>query len=472
MSSWFFSLQFRLLVGFGLVLALTLGSVSVYIGIAARQEVERIQGQFDEARTNRVNETLSQFYSANGGWAGVQAVIERAGFLSDREIVVVDEDGTVVGDSRGRLGTSPITTEAKSRSYPLLMDGHRVGHVFVGHGERRPRSGLPFRGLGRFVPPEGMESFQEPRLTRFAEAINRSLVFAGLAAGAGGILLVSLVSRRTLGPVRALNSAARALGQGHLSQRVEARGRDEIGELGSTFNSMADGLESAERQRRNMVADVAHELRTPLSNIQGYVEALRDGLLEPDASTVETIHQQVMLLSRLVEDLGLLAETEAQDFRLDREPVSIGDAMRGSLEAFRRKAEAKGVIIKEEIPADLPLVDLDRTRVSQVVGNLLENAIRHTPSGGHVTVSARAEGSKVSVTIADSGEGMPAEVLPYIFERFYRVDPSRARTTGGTGLGLTIAKQLVEAHGGAIRAESAEGQGTRFVFDLPLRRGT
>ena len=308
----------------------------------------------------------------------------------------------------------------------------------------------------------------EPHVSRLAASLNRSLLWTGLAAGAGGILLISLVSRRALASVRALNVAAQAVGGGDLSQRVPARGRDEVGELGRAFNTMADGLENAERQRRNMVADVAHELRTPLSNIQGYVEALRDGLLKPDGPTLDAIHRQVVHLSHLVEDLKLLAETEAPDFRLNRRSDSIGDVIQRSIEAFRLRAEAKGISLRTDIPADLPRVHLDRTRISQVMSNLLENAIAHTPAGGRVSVSTGVHDSEITVTVADTGEGIPAEELPYVFERFHRVDPSRARATGGAGLGLTIAKQLVEAHGGSIRAESALGEGSRFIFELPL----
>ena len=169
-----------------------------------------------------------------------------------------------------------------------------------------------------------------------------------------------------------------------------------------------------------------------------------------------------------MEDLKLLAETEAEDFRLNREPDSLEDAIRRSADAFRPRAESKDVAIDIEVPSELPLVEFDRTRIAQVVGNLLENAIRHTPSGGVVTVSAKVEESLARVMVADSGEGIAPEAVAHVFERFYRVDPSRTRTTGGVGLGLTIAKQLVEAHGGSIRAASTTGKGSRFIFDLPL----
>ncbi len=453
MPRWFFSLQFRLMVGFALVLALALGAVSWYIGYQARQEVARIQRDFEEVRKERVHRMVAQFYDARGEWTGLQQVVERAGSLYSRRIVVTDSTGRVVGDTGIGVRPPPIRRGREGVPYPVMSRGRQVAFVIVTASD---------------VPDE----LPEPPLTRFAEQTNRSLLWAGLATGAGGILLISLMSRRVLSSVRTLNSAADRLGRGDLSQRVPARGRDEISELGRTFNVMADGLENAERQRRNMVADVAHELRTPLSNIQGYVEAVRDGVLPADAATIETIHKQGLNLAHLVEDLRALAEAESPDLRLDRQPYSVNDLVAASVEAFRPRADAGGVSVGLDGDDRLPVAEIDRTRITQVVGNLLDNAIRHTPSGGSVTVSTRTAGPDVSVTVADTGEGIPAEVLPYVFERFYRADPSRARTTGGAGLGLTIAKQLVEAHGGTISVESTQGKGSLFVFTLPMHART
>ena len=477
MRNWISSLQFRLILSFALVLSLALGSVSVYLGYTADREVDRIQERTDAARMTRIQQTLSRFYSNNNDWQGLQSVAERAGFLAGREIVVVDEDGQTVADTRGPKATGNRMTGREKGFSPMMFGKRHIGYLLI-RGEHDPNPtqspeafGVSNGDVSRApTRPEPFGEFQDPPLTRFAEATNRSLILAGTAAGVAGILVVSLMSRQILGSVRTLNSAARRLGRGDLSQRVSEGGRDEIGQLGRTFNTMAEGLENAERQRRNLTADVAHELRTPLSNIQGYVEALRDGVLPPDGDTLDTIHQQVLHLSHLVEDLRLLAETEAGDFRLDSQPGSLVDAIRSSVEAIRPRAEAKGVDVSLEVPDEIPLFSFDRTRMTQVLGNLLENAVRHTPSGGGVTVSAHVENSNVSVAIVDGGEGIPEEALAHIFDRFYRVDASRARTTGGAGLGLTIARQLVEAHGGSIRAESTVGHGSRFVFDLPLNR--
>ena len=234
---------------------------------------------------------------------------------------------------------------------------------------------------------------------------------------------------------------------------------------------MADALEDSERQRRAMVSDVAHELRTPLANIQGHIEAMQDGLLQPDAENLGTVHQQTLHLNRLVNDLALLASAESRELSLTMEPTSIHEIVEEVIESFRPRADAASVDLSGATLADLPPVPLDQLRIRQVLSNLIDNAIRHTPAGGSVAVSAEPrDHDVVRVVVADTGPGIPPADLPHIFDRLYRVDPSRDRATGGSGLGLTIARQLVEAHRGTIWAESTEGQGSRFGFDLPVRQ--
>lgn len=434
-------------MGFTMVLALALGSVSLYVGFTAQREAERYQQEVEGARAARVEELVAQYYADHRAWVGLQPSLEQAGSLYGRRILVRDSEGRVVADSHQRFGSPWREAGHETQFVTVLSNGLEVGSVIV-------------------APSDIPEAVPEPSFSRLTSTLNRSLLWTGLAAAAGGIMLVSLVSRRVLTPARVLSSAARRLGQGDLTQRVSVSGRDEIAQLGHTFNSMAEGLERAERQRRSLMADVAHKLRTPLSNIQGYLEAVRDGLLQPDSAT---IYQQVVYLAHLVEDLRLLALAEAGTLRLNREPDSLAAVLRRSVEAVRPRTEAGGISLSLEIPAEFPLVEMDRTRIAQVVGNLLENAILHTPQGGQVTVLAEViETNAARVTVADTGEGIPPEELPQIFERFYRVDPSRTRSTGGVGLGLTIVKQLVEAHGGGVRAESTPGNGSRFIFELPL----
>ena len=451
MTRWFLSLQFRLVAGFAVVLVLTLGAVSAYIGYSADRAVERLQLDVDQARSDRIQQIMLRSYSVSGNWESAQAVAETVGKLFGRHIVVADIRGRIVGDSQLRSG----------RPWQMGRPDQRFKSVRGQVGD-----------VGSFLvqDSDGFEEFPEPRLSRFVGVINRSLIYAGIAAGLGGLLVVSILSRRTLTPVRALSTAARRLGGGDLSQRVSAPGNDEVGQLGHSFNSMAAGLEKAEQQRKNLVADVAHELRTPLSNIQGYVEAMRDGVLEPDQATLDTVHAQTMHLGRLVEDLRLLAQTESEDFRLNLEQESLGDVLRHSVEGFRARSSSIDVGLNLDIPDELPMLLIDRTRISQVLGNLLENAVRHSSSGGEVNVVAGVSEGRVVVTVADGGDGIAPEDIAHVFDRFYRADPSRTRATGGAGLGLTIAKKIVEAHGGEIRAESVKGQGSRFIFELPVTR--
>ena len=452
MRNWLYSLQFRLVVGFALVLALALGGVSFYVGLAAEREVQSFENLRDEVNKARVHQLVSRFYSEGNGWAELQPALERAGPLSGRRIVVRDPAGQIVGDSHRKFSIPLQRSQAGSRSFPIVFNEREVGS-FVVASDTAP------------------EIIREPPASRLASAVDRYLLWTGLAAGALGVLMVGFVSRRLLAPIQALGTASRRLGGGDLTQRVATSGPREISDLAQSFNAMAGSLERAEEQRLSLVADVAHELRTPLSNIQGYLEALKDGLITPDADTLDTIHQQVVHLARLVEDLRLLAQAEGGALSLNLEPNSLQEVLSRSVEAFRTRAEAKGVDLSLQVSPGLPLVILDRTRIAQVVGNLLENAVHHTPQGGVVKVSAAATGEgSASVTVEDSGEGIAPEEIPLVFERFYRVDPSRSRATGGVGLGLTIAKQLVEAHGGAIHAESTQGRGSRFIFELPLAK--
>ena len=452
MRNWLFSLQLRLIAGFALVLALALGSVSFYVGLAAEREVDAFENRRNEVNKARIQQLVSRFYSERHGWAELQPALERAGPLSGRRIVVRNPTGQIVGDSRQQFGIPWQRSQTGDPFFPIVINEREVGS-FVVASDTAP------------------EIIREPPASRLASAVNRYLLGTGLAAGALGILLVGFVSRRLLAPIQALGSASRRLGGGDLAQRVSTSGPREISDLASSFNAMAGSLERAEEQRRNLVADVAHELRTPISNIQGYLEALKDGLIQPDADTLDTIHQQVVHLARLVEDIRFLAQAEGGALSLNLEPNSLEEVLSRSVEACRARAEAKGVDLSLQVASGLPLVILDRTRIAQVVGNLLENAVNHTPQGGAVKVSAAAtESGSARVTVEDSGEGIAPEEIPRVFERFYRVDHSRSRTTGGVGLGLTIAKRLVEAHGGAIHAESTQGHGSRFIFELPLAK--
>ncbi|HUS17801.1 MAG TPA: ATP-binding protein, partial [Chloroflexia bacterium] len=267
--------------------------------------------------------------------------------------------------------------------------------------------------------------------------------------------------------VAALTLAAGRMARGDLDQRVEIASRDEIGQLGRAFNHLADSLHTSEQLRRQMVTDIAHELRTPLTNIRGYLEAVRDGVLPAEPVVVDSLYEESMLLSRLVDDLQALALAEAGQLKLHAQPVEPAAMIERSVAGLGPPTADEPAVIMD-VPADLPLVQADAERVGQVLRNLLRNARQHTPPHGTVTVRARAMAGAVEISVCDTGSGITPEHLPYVFERFYRADPARARSTGGAGLGLAIVKQLVEAHGGRVEVDSAPGSGATFRFTLPL----
>ena len=478
MPRWRFGLRWRLALGFAVILALALGSVALFTDFVAEREVGLVQVERDRVRAQRIVVALTDSYSINGSWEGAQNFVNRTSFQTEREIVVLDVDGQVVADSRlrpsgarGRDGRErqffrgpdhqDLRLPPERYFAPITSGGDVVGSVAVavrGHEGMVP----VFPGHGEPLPEA------EPPLTRFADAVGRSLKVAGVITGAAGVLLVILLSRRMLRSIGNLTAAARGLGSGDLSSRADVKGNDEIAELGRTFNSMADALEESERQRRTLVSDVAHELRTPLANIQGHIEAMQDGLLQPDPATLDNVHRQALHLNRLVGDLRLLAESEARELQLELEPVALGEIVQRVTASFRARADAESVQLDAEVDEALPALSLDRVRIEQVLGNLVDNAIRHTPAGGSIVVAARRRSGSVRVEVIDTGPGIPADAMPHVFDRLYRVDPSRDRATGGSGLGLTIARQLVEAHGGTIWVDSEEGAGSRFGFDLPL----
>ncbi len=453
MASWFHGLQFRLILGFTLALGLALAAVGVYTGYAANREVEQFSDRLEEARAARVEEMISLAYSQNRSWSGIQGIVERAGDLYGRRIVVRDAQGRLIADSQADFGRLPVVWRGPDRFRPIRTGNQEIGFLSLAPGQVETQ-------------------VAEPAISRVVSSVNWALVWAGLGAWIGGALLVTMMSGRILSPVRALTAAAGRLGMGNLEERVEVSSSDEIGQLGRTFNTMADRLQSAEEQRVRLMSDVAHELRTPLTNVRGYLEAMRDGVLTPTPAAIEVAHQQALHLGRLVEDLGLISQADAGALSLDFQDASLIELARMSVEAFRPAAERKGIALLLEAPLEMPPVRMDRTRIAQALGNLLDNAVRHTPEGGEVTVSVEAANGWIQVSVADTGEGVPEEELAEIFDRFYRVDPSRSRATGGTGLGLTIARQLVVAHGGSIRAERRSKGGSRFVFELPSKGET
>jgi signal transduction histidine kinase len=294
------------------------------------------------------------------------------------------------------------------------------------------------------------------------------LALAGAAAAAIALVIARWLARGMTQPLRDMARASGRMETGDYSQRVHTTSRDEVGQLAAAFNNMSAELESLERLRRDLVANVSHELKTPISALRAHLENLLDGVEEPNRETLEVMLTQSERLGRLIDQLLDLSRLESGELRLNRRPTELHPLVSEVLSEIEVARAGRGVRVADAVPHDLPPLLVDAERVHQVLFNLLDNAVRYTPHGGRVTVTARRVDGSCEVAVVDTGQGIAAEHLPRLFERFYRADAARSRGDGGTGIGLAIARSVVEAHGGHIRAESRVGRGSVFTFDLPV----
>lgn len=396
-----------------------------------------------------LRELLSRHYVQRGGWGGVDPVMEVAGALLSPSgpfgalLVLEDAGGQVVATTRGAPGApAPAYDRSAASILPIVVASNTVGRLLI----------IPDDGLGPL------------------DRVARLLLGLAMIGGLLGLLFGVQMGRGLAAPLDRLAAVAREVGAGRLDAHIAPSGSLEMREVAAAFNDMAGALQRSQAQRRDMVADIAHELRTPLSVLQANIQALQDGVYALDQAEIARLGAQTQLLSRLVDDLHSLAQAESGQLRLDRERVDVAALAVNILSNFQSLAEKAGVTLSLDVPADLPPPLGDAMRLTQVLHNLMANAIRHTPAGGQVSIRTWREGPSLRMEVADTGQGIPPADLPLVFERFYRIDRSRSRAQGGSGLGLAIARAIVEAHGGAVDVQSTgvAGQGSRFTLSLPL----
>lgn len=432
------------------VILITVGMTAFFANRAANAEIERVQDQGDVIRNRRLAALLTNNYVQNGSWSGSQSILEHASELTGERVVLANLDWVVVADSHATLTGRHINPDVPTRAImPVVSPQGRLGTLLVDPD-------LPAQ------PTIADTLYQEPS----GPSLSLLLILSGLLGVGVAMILTFFVSHRILTPIESLSRVSRLAAQRDFSARAEVRYRDEVGELARTFNSMVDELSRTEELRRNLVADIAHELRTPVTNIRGYVEGISDGVIRPNKTTLASMHGEIILLTRLIEDLQDLALAESGQMQLRRQVCDLNSLTQNAATSIQPQAQAKQVQLMVEESPPL-LTEADPQRISQVLNNLLVNAVTHTPAQGQIQVTPSQHNGHVQVSVKDTGPGIPSDELPHIFERFYRVDKSRSRSTGGVGLGLTISKHLVEAHGGTIEAFSQAENGTEFVVSLP-----
>lgn len=449
------TLALKLTLAFALVGVIGVLLFALLVGLRSRTELTRFLSDRDQAV---LANTLERYYAANGSWQGLEQVVANSPALRlmARNLQVTDVAGSVVlGSSpgRNRMGMP----HEMGKPTPLVVDGQTVGYVRV--------TLRPMLMMDDDTRPLPLES---DLFTRIAWAA---------AASAGVTLLVALVvggllARTLTQPLRELTTATQAMAGGKLDQQVNVRSADEIGELATSFNRMSADLARASRLRKQMTADLAHDLRTPLSIVRGYMEGLQEERLQGTPELYNLLYAEVEHLQRLVEDLRVLSLADAGELSLNRRRVDPRALLERTALAYFVAAENQGITLRMEAADALPSIRVDTDRMTQVLNNLVTNALRHTLRG-EIALGATTAADTVTLTVRDSGEGIAPEDLPFVFDRFYRADKARVRRNqaddgASSGLGLAIAKALVESHGGALTVASTLGMGATFAITLPV----
>ncbi len=457
------SITLRLILAF-LLVGITV--VALASGITYWLTVREFrQLTYDQAR-DRFAADMTYYYESNGSWNGVLAYSQQRNAIHTPfnpgpdqppgpggqpqpqrpSYALADQTGKVLIPAGDYQVGATVAASALSQGTAVTVNNARVGTVLA--------AGSP--------PPLG--GLEERYLTN----TNLGLLYAALGASVVALILGIVLARALTRPIRALTAAIHGMARGELKQSVPVTSKDELGELAAAFNHMSADIDRQIRARRQMTADIAHDLRNPLTVIGGYVESMRDGVLKPTQERLESIQGEVQHLERLVEDLRTLSQADAGEMVLNRELVPVRGLLERAAQSYQPLAEKEHIKLSIEAGDDVPQVHADPDRLARVLGNLISNSLRYTPAGGAIALKAVAENGKaVKITVADNGKGIAPEALPYVFDRLYRADAARTRSEE-SGLGLAIARSIVEAHGGSISAQSALGVGTTVTILLPV----
>lgn len=438
---------------FALVILAGILVVTLIANQATTREFQTYTMPGETARLAGIAEGLSQFYQARGSWNGVNTALRGISnsMMNNHMVMSVlwlaDANGVIVASADNSRVGEKFSPSERNAATPIRVNGKPVGLL---------SSGMPM-----------MNAVGDAAAQTFLDRVNTSLVLAALAAGTIALALGFILFRQITAPLNALASASDKIAAGDLAARAPIQSKDEIARVSRSFNAMAEQLAHSEIARRNMLADIAHELRNPIGVISSHLEAMMDGVFPADMENLASLHDETILLSRLVGDLRELALADAGQLTLARTPTDLRALTEHLITALQPQAKEQNIALTPQWEA-VPPVNCDAQRIEQVLRNLISNALRHTPNGGSIHITLTSEKNSARISVQDNGAGIAPEALPHIFERFWRGDKSRSRAQGNTGLGLAIAKQWVTAHGGQIGVESTVGKGTMFWFTLPL----
>ena len=449
----------RLTIAFVVVTLIGVAAVALLADTSATDQFRQYLSHQEMMNQAGLGDELAAFYQRTGSWDGVEEILATA--------------GTGMGMGGHGRGQMRGATTALAGSNGIIIYGDRTGETLTA-SEKASALSIDANGMtaGYLVVSSPGRLILDQAQQTFLDQLRRNLVIAALIASGLAILIGLLISRALATPLAGLAQAARAFAGRDWAYRAQTQGTQEVAEVAHAFNEMAESLQHAEVMRRDMMADIAHELRTPVAVIQGNLRAMLDGIYPLERAEIATLYDETRLLNRLIDDLRELALAEAGQLTLHVRDVNTAGLIQATAEHFSAVADAQGVALDVRLADDLPHVRADADRLAQVLCNLVINALRYTPGGGRVmlagSLNQSAGGAALVVSVEDTGEGIAADDLPHVFDRFYRGDKSRARSSGGSGLGLAIAKTLIEAMGGRIGVESIRGHGSRFWFSVPV----
>ena len=446
------SIRIKFILAFVAVGLVAIALVGAFTNFVARQQ---FQSLVQDRIITELSTIVIQYYEIHGTVLGIENYFKSStvAILSNYSqpvridfVLALPNNRILLGNERYPVGTDLSGQDVRNSNVVVYNDSTIAYLLF----EEPP-----------FLP--------NPEEARYIERTNRALIYASLIAIVLAVILGLIFTQTLLKPLSSLNDAILKMKRGELGQEVPNKTDDELGEVIEGFNQMSSALAASNARRDQMTADIAHELRSPLTVINGYLEAMQDGTFEPTPARLEIIQQEVNQLNRLVTDLRTLALADAGQLEITKAEIDLQTLFQHLSNAHALQAQSKNIKLIFDKSQDIEKIFADEGRILQVLSNLINNAIRHTSEGGEITVSGELETSKAVIKVTDSGEGIPENELDYLFDRFYRIDPSRQSTSGETGLGLSIVKALIEAHGGWISVQSEVGRGTSFVFTLPIK---
>ena len=452
----FNSLVFKITVSFSLVLVGTLLSLGVYLQHVAKIESDNIQNEYNQLKVERIQRLLDSITSTQPmNLRDVQRKLMDYSKISGANIKLYDENNIEVFDTSKGLNVNNNRRNPIFKVIPTSLGGMIV--------EVNQPNLVSIQAIAASDTQEDQLIQTDPPISNIVNQVVKSIAIIGILSIMTSIAIIWIISRRTLNPITNIVNTSKYLSKGDFTKRIDQSVSGELSEIVTAFNYMASELQKLDEQRKIMIADIAHELRTPMTNLKGYIEGWSDGIIKPDNETLKILDYQVNTLSKIIDDLSTLSLAESGMLSLSISEFGLNNKISEIINNFRLRSESQNINIINNITPDIT-INYDPQRFTQIVTNILNNSILATDDGGIISFSTSTNNNNLLLKISDNGTGIPKDELPYIFDRFYRTDKSRNRQSGGSGLGLSIVKYLIESHNGTIKINSELSKGTEVLI--------